>query len=171
MKFRNPGDEGPLGAFSNVTKANYFDLAKSAVRARGGEGVKLTRDANPRQWAAWQAYFAHLGLKAPAAMKTLTVPADWPTEFDLDAPPTPMRDPEADRPISAARRRELANMLRGCISASGASPQRPQDARQPPQSHEDKLAKLKEDYAHRPAEISTPEMAEYLARMRREYEG
>lgn len=133
-----------LGPFTNVTPANYVELAQTVIRA--GAGVVLTwpgeGDHKPQQWRAWMAYFAWLDrLTAPpghratawGALRHITVPAEWPLEFDDNAPPSPLPD-QPPPPTGIVRRRELGNLLRRVVDVGPEVSRRAApDARDPRQ--------------------------------------
>jgi hypothetical protein len=99
----------------------YLDRAKAHVAAHGGKWVVINRrdPAQALQRHAWLAYFAWLddhstpkGHKHPAfsQFENMTLPAEWPHEFDAKAPPTPPL--EKREAVSPARRMEIADKLR-----------------------------------------------------------
>lgn len=115
---------------ASVGAANYYELAKAHIRTSGrlvGDvrvGFVVKERETPAQWRAWLAYFAWLddetvprGRKAETfrSMRNgATVPTEWPLEFDLSAPNPPLYIP--DPPVSPARRKELADRLRGIVA-------------------------------------------------------
>jgi hypothetical protein len=150
---------------------SYAELAIAHIRAHGGERVVLsgTREQGhkPAQWRAWIAYFAWLdgqtvprGRKAAthASRRQITVPAEWPREFDASAPP-PQSLPPSEPSAAPERRRELANMLRRVMADIELAEKRPPtfDVRWRDMTldqAEDRLAKLTADYAARPTTLS-----------------
>jgi hypothetical protein len=151
----------------------FYDLARAHVAAHGGRWFIVDRRQTPQQWRAWMAYFAWLddqpiprGRKVTSfrGLDAVTVPAEWPLDFDASAPPAPPPEPR-EEPISPARRKQLADMLRGIVVNAD-----PRERRAPtfrdmtaPQA-EDRITKLTADYAAAPPQVVTPAMREYLGR-------
>jgi hypothetical protein len=116
---------GNRGPYSDVTKENYYELARRSFHCfvvREGEA----------SWPAWLAYLGGLGIPTVYARKlgSMTVPAAWPSTFDLNAPPPP--PPLAPRPDPAiSRRSELVGMLRDVAGRSSLDKPRPIGFMQP----------------------------------------
>jgi hypothetical protein len=168
----------PIGAHASVAPASYYELAKQHLRANGGKGVVVKEREAPEQWRAWLAYFAYLdGQTVPRGKKAVTfqsltngatVPSEWPLEFDLSAPPAPVRAPPSP-PISSERRKQLADMLRGIVAdiqlREGRAPTwRNMTAAQA----EGRLEKLADEYTRIPPTVSTQVMEKYLTDARGE---
>jgi len=169
---------------AKVAAADYARLAVGHIRAIGGQGVVLSERGQPAQWRAWIAYFAWLdadtaprGHKAStyASLKQITVPTAWPLEFDESAPATPGWEFGAleEKPPTAERRRELADMLRAVVAgvALEDAPRARNWRNMTPQTAEAKLSELTDKYASAPAQVRTSEMAAYLAKIRADEEG
>jgi hypothetical protein len=117
---------GNRGPYSDVTKENYYDLARRSFHCfavREGEA----------SWPAWLAYLDGLGIPTAYARKvgSTTVPAAWPSTFDLNAPPPPPppRFPTPDPAIS--RHTELVDMLRDVVGRTSLDKPRPRGFMQP----------------------------------------
>lgn len=84
-----PGQASPA-----VTRETYADRAIQFCRRAGVSGFHakvITRsDETEAQWLTWQAYFAAIEMKGLSghmkAAATMTVPTDWPWEFDAFSP-------------------------------------------------------------------------------------
>lgn len=151
----------------------FYDLARAHVAAHGGKWFVADRRSTPQQWRAWMAYFAWLddqpvprGRKATAfrGLDAVTVPSEWPLDFDASAPPAPPPEPRQE-PISLERRKQLADMLRAAVAKAEPREQRAPTFRDmtAPQA-EDRLTELAADYAGAPPQVVTPAMREYLGR-------
>jgi hypothetical protein len=160
---------------------DYASLAKAHIAAHGGEGVVLYGPREhgrhkPQQWRAWLAYFAYLdGRTSPRGvkfetyrrMRAITVPAEWPLEFDASAPPAPMPEPEPEG-IAPARRRELAAMLRNGVDNAylplneRLMTRRPGEAPPAPPPFATKLTEGVDAFADRPAPTLGPGLAKIL---------
>jgi hypothetical protein len=72
-------------ARTSVTKENYGQKAVDYTRSQGSVPV-IDRAAKPKQWQAWQRYFADLGMTASVSFmenaREMTVPSEWPQWFD-----------------------------------------------------------------------------------------
>ena len=108
-----------------ITAENYVERAKAFVGAHGNAGVVIRaldgtdghfatkQPATEAQWIAWMGYFANKGIPHAylRGRGMGTVPAEWPEDFDLEAPISdrmdrlprraPFRDPEMCRRIAA----------------------------------------------------------------------
>lgn len=124
-RIRDLSTTGDSGApFAVVSAADYVKLAIAHIQTRGqmdAEGKRwgfvVREREQPAQWRAWIAYADVLSPvmgRTWRALKALTVPTPWPIEFDLSAPNPPLHIP--DPPVSPARRKELANMLRALVA-------------------------------------------------------
>jgi hypothetical protein len=155
----------------------FYDLAKAHIETHGGTWFVADKRQTPQQWRAWIAYFAWLddqtsprGRKAVTfgTLEKLTVPSEWPLEFDASAPPAPTAEP-ASPPISPERRKQLADMLRAIVAEHELREQRaPQWRNMTPAQAEDRLEKLAADYARIPPTVSTQVMEKYLTGVRGE---
>jgi hypothetical protein len=162
-----------LALIQPQTGGTFYDLAQAHVATHGGRWFIADRRTTPQQWRAWMAYFAWLddqpvprGRKVISlrGLDAITVPAEWPLDFDASAPPAPL--PESrEEPISPARRKQLADMLRGIVAHNEIRDQRAPTFRDmtAPQA-EARLEKLAADYATAPPLVATPAMQEYLGR-------
>jgi hypothetical protein len=166
-----------------IDAGSFESRAKAHVAPHGGKWVVIERmnAAQAQQRRAWLTYFAWLddqtsprGKKFAAfsRLERLTVPTSWPIEFDASAPAAPPRRASEEEP-SSERRHELAEMLRAAVR--GASPEhdarraRAADARDAAVAHHGaRLEELQAEYATSPPVVATPEMDDYLARMRGE---
>jgi hypothetical protein len=193
----NQNRSGSSGAASALPHAfvpadQYTALAAAAVRANGGVGVIIRPAEKPAQWRAWIAYADHLGAgkgRFWRTLETLTVPTDWPLEFDLSAPGSSMVAPGED--FGRGRARQAQSMIRDVGNAKGF-PETPRDrviagyrnlqAQISPDEadsrkaktvdersaaaayHEQKLAALAESNVNNPVKVSTPSLAAYLAK-------
>ena len=172
MKFGKPRPSMVVGE-----PRGFYDLAKAHVETHGGAWFVADKRQTPQQWRAWIAYFAWLddqtsprGRKAMAfrALEKLTVPSEWPLEFDASAPPAPLME-AGERPISPERRKQLADMLRAIVAEHELREQRaPQWRNMTPAQAEDRLEKLAEEYARIPPAVSTQVMEKYLTDVRGE---
>ena len=125
----------------------------------------------PQQWRAWIAYFAWLddqttpkGGKAATFRKLekLTVPTEWPLEFDSTAPPAPLAEPKEEP--TRNRRRELGAMMHD-LAASMAMPDAPRPTNwrdMTPAQAGDRLAERSATYAAVPPTASAELMEKYL---------
>jgi hypothetical protein len=85
---------------TGINAENYVERAQAFIRANRGEGVALrSSDAPPdartkslpvtnAQFWSWIEYFARIGVKTKSSRKSgvMTVPAEWPEDFDASAP-------------------------------------------------------------------------------------
>jgi hypothetical protein len=85
-----------------ITKANYVQRAQDFVKAHGDEGFvirwkvaerrgsNVEGDFTPGQWRAWLAYYDRIGLPTTYLRQhgVGTTPAEWPEDFDPNAPPS-----------------------------------------------------------------------------------
>jgi hypothetical protein len=120
------------------------------------------------------AYFAWLddqtwprGHKAATfgALKQITVPTEWPLDFDASAPPAPLPDPPPPY-VSLERRRELANMLRAVVADIQLKEQRsPTWRNMTPDQAVKRLDEIADEYARTPPAVNTKKMGEYLDSM------
>lgn len=179
----------PSGPHAQVSAAEYPQAAIAWIRASGGSGVVVGREAKPRQWCAWMAYFGGHTVeivdkngrrrtinrgRSCAGLKAITVPTEWPLEFDLSAPAWTGGDEAWESP-GLGRRRELADAMRALVASSGlglARRARPPDVREAPTPeaqasarafHEARLAEL----AKAPPARASAELAAELAGMPR----
>jgi hypothetical protein len=146
-----------------ITAANYVERARAFVRAKGagGEGfvirayrgakgsLETKLAATPGPWAAWMGYLTGKGMPTAFAVDQgmMTVPAEWPDEFDalwFNERPPPLEPPRLEF-VSLDRRRELASML--SATAAGWGPSERPRAR-PTQSRS--LDELAREYAATP---------------------
>ena len=144
----------------NPGPPTFVDLANAHVRAHGGEWHVVDRRKTPGPWRAWLAYFAHLdeqtyppGRKAAfyRKLEQITVPALWPLDFDLSAPPSPQTrglDDDWDL-LPLGRRRDLADMQRSAVYATRV-PEPPKPTPTPAQRFADTVA----DWAANPPVLS-----------------
>jgi hypothetical protein len=118
------------------------------------------------------AYFAWLddqtwprGHKAATfgSLKQITVPTEWPLDFDASAPPAPLPEPPLP-PVPLERRKQLGAMLRGLGADLELREQRaPTWRNMTPEQAAKKLDEIAEDYARTPPAVNTREMNDYLA--------
>jgi hypothetical protein len=142
------GDRGP---FSNVTRENYYELARRSL------GCFVVREGE-EPWQAWLAYLGGLGIPTAYARKlgSMTVPAAWPSIFDLNAPPPPPPRGSAPTTPTIERRAQLMDMLRDVVGRTSLDKPRPKGFRG--------LDELREAYAASQPLVATPAMREYLGR-------
>jgi len=76
-----------------ITKDNYADRAIQFCRRAGASGFNakvIKREDDESAWLTWQEYYKAIGMHGLAGhMKSaqiMTVPADWPWEFDTFSP-------------------------------------------------------------------------------------
>jgi hypothetical protein len=166
-----------LPSGSKTEPRGFYDLAKAHVATQGGEWLVIDskNPAQAQQRRAWLAYFAWLdeqtspkGKKAATfrMLEKFTVPAEWPLDFDANAPPAPLPEP-ASPPISPERRKQLADMLRSVVAEHELREQRAPNWRDmTPAQAEDRLAERTATYAKTPPPVNTSDMAKYLEGMR-----
>jgi hypothetical protein len=94
--------------------AKFHELASAHVASYGGQWSIVWRHAQEAQWRAWMAYFVWFGVVNTEVFEmigVLTVPTEWPQEFDASTPPPPDPKPPSP-PLSDKRRRQLASQLK-----------------------------------------------------------
>ena len=164
MKFDKPKAAPMVGPIAGVNGDNYADFAKAFIGSKGaGVVVHAPGESghNPAQWQAWMAYFDHLGgrkLATYSKLKRITVPAEWPDDFDVEVPvsdrsPRPRygapKDPD---------RKGTADWVRRRVEEAQRATKFPSDPRRPdwrapsqaPRTPEDVAA----EYAENPVKLS-----------------
>ena len=109
-KLKKQAEAQAAGAPPTITAGNYVARAKAFIIARGKGTVIWTTEHNSRrvedlpeaneaQWRAWLNYFDALGYPTVFARSVgvITVPTNWPEEFDQNALPS-NRDPMPSPP-------------------------------------------------------------------------
>ena len=161
-----------IATVQSGTGGTFYDLAKAHVATHGGKWFVADKRTTLQQWRAWMAYFAWLddqpvprGRKVQSfrGLDAVTVPAEWPLDFDATAPPAPPPEPRQE-PISPERRKQLAGMLRGIVADNQLREVRAPTWRDmSPAQAEDRLEKRGAEYPDQPLTLS-PMMREYLGR-------
>jgi hypothetical protein len=153
-----------------TTKGNYQARALEFIKTRGlGKGFVI-RTAYPlgepskwpvrdfpmteAQWNAWMIYLARINFKTHfvRSQGLMTVPAEWPEEFDSDAPLSdrdyrPLPKPSRDyRPEIARMMKELAASIQSTADERRAAANPPRT----PEQHEAHLAALRTKYYDKP---------------------
>ena len=94
-----------IGPQTDITPENYAEKACAIVMTAGKSTVLYGPDDQahiPAQWRAWMIYFSRLdemskprGRKASTynALRVITVPTEWPEDFDATAPLSDRSDP------------------------------------------------------------------------------
>lgn len=173
-------------ASSTGNADSYAERAIAHIRAHGGEGKVLYGPAEKghksQQWAAWMAYFAWTdGLTTPRGRKfevyrrfrAITVPTEWPLEFDPNAPPAPTPLPQPP-PVSPERRRQLIDRLMASVALGPKAkappglkqPRTPQEEAESRAYHSDRLEELGEEYAARPVRLSQEALSQFKGQFR-----
>lgn len=147
----------------------FFELARAHVAGHGGEWFVVDKRQALSQWRTWIAYFAWLddqttprGHKASTfrTLEKLTVPTEWPIDFDVSAPPAQLPEPREEMP-SPERRRQLAKMLLEVVAGFAPS----ETPRAKPKPFTAPVNEEKPLFADRPV-VNTAALANYLADMR-----
>src|SRR5215472_3106784 len=91
---RKPNTE-PMARYKHtepIAAETYVAHAQAYIRSHGGLGPYI-HDDDPR-WLAWMAYLDRIGVKTRYVRSrgAMTVPADWPLQFD----PTAQSRPQAN---------------------------------------------------------------------------
>ncbi len=119
---RKAVDNPPGTKVTGVDRNTYGTLAKVFMESRGGTGFLIsTRDTSHKgehfakttdEWGAWVAYFFKIGLQTRQIEDRgyATVPAQWPHDFDENAPPE--ADYEAAKHYRASLHRKISEESR-----------------------------------------------------------
>ena len=154
-----------IGPQVGIDGATYGERAKAFVASKGGTGAILYGPDNPNhdpaRWASWLAYFDRLdGMSQPRGKKAytysrpkvLTVPAEWPDDFDASCPTSDRRPrPKLIRAQAFdSDRKATTDAVRRRVDAAAAESAFPRDPRHP-------------DFRQPPPKPKTPEQlaAEY----------
>jgi hypothetical protein len=164
-KLRKSTDDSFKSApsYSEITAANYANLAVSFIQARGGQGFVIVgpdgsssaRKDHPQTPAQWRAWIEYLEWKkVPTAFAKshglMTVPCEWPEDFDQTAfasdrayrfPAAPVRVPMTDAGMRL--RKEFVKAARAAYPGIFSEPPPPVA----PQSADDRLAALAKRFA------------------------
>ena len=144
------------------------------MAGHGGEWVVIDRKkpAQAAQRQAWLAYGAWLDSRTVprgkkfvtwGSLEKLTVPAEWPIDFDASAPPAPPPLDLPEPPVSRERRKQLADMLRGVVADIQLREQMAPTWRNMTAAQaEANLGKLGERYASEAPRVETKAFASYL---------
>lgn len=172
MKFDKPrggSSNSPAVARTDITKENYLERAKAFAVARGAgyviraiEGEKGSAATGERatepQWLAWMAYFDMKGIEAvfTQAYGVMTVPCEWPEDFDLVAE-------TSDRRALIHRKRDgsttrhvgiFDGLQRNMMVVASAKPRRRGDPNSSAPKREPMPAELAEKYRANPITLS-----------------
>lgn len=159
------GGKGPITRDNYV--ARFMAYPKTSRFVARNENARDGQLPTHAQFHAWMVWFDARGvlIKSFQANGTITVPTEWPEDFDQDFYPSDREwQPPVREVISAEKRAEMVRRLKEFSdSLRMKSDRRRNNPREPAETPHQVLARLSESSAKSPLTIG-PHLAEYLQR-------